>query len=366
MAPAPKSQGGRSFKAAQHLTMACSETAPRLCGRERVAELCRFLLQVVPLALAEPLVILRRPDVVGGDPLFAHVIHGASDLVRRGHQGLCGTKSSFQAPIEGAKRTVRAADRRRRHAAGWRGTVAMLHGAALEPCAAGEVMLGGHAQPGAAGCVIRPLAPIRADLAATHGLRQRSAEAVPGHEVHPGDAEDVRAGVDRRGVLAVRMGLATRWRGSPAGRGAAGPGSQRGGMTQRRVRSGRRTRGAGPWSNRTRPAPACRTKRGASRHVPVRARAISSAACVPREWRTAARGCGARAARDDGPENPPAGGARDIAAARATTGGASATGPVCMGRTCGARCARSWARWRSSVRSATQSASGRNEAASTP
>ena len=122
-----------------------------------------------------------------GDPIFEHVIHGAGDLVRGGHEGLCGTKSSFHAPIEGAQRTVRAADRLRGHAEGLRGTVAILDRAALEDLAAGDVIFGSQAQPGAEVFVIGPRAHVGADLC-EDGLRQGIAHAMHRHEVHTGDA----------------------------------------------------------------------------------------------------------------------------------------------------------------------------------
>ena len=100
----------------------------RACSRA----LPLFFANSASLELAETLIILRRPDVVVGDPLFEHVIDSTGDLVRCGHEGLCRTKSSFHAPREGAKRTMRAADRLGRHAESLCGTVAMLYGAALE------------------------------------------------------------------------------------------------------------------------------------------------------------------------------------------------------------------------------------------
>ena len=72
----------------------------RLHGRELVAELGGFFLQVVHLALTETLVILRSADIIVWDLVFAHVIYGAGDLVRRGHQGLSGAKPPLQAPVK--------------------------------------------------------------------------------------------------------------------------------------------------------------------------------------------------------------------------------------------------------------------------
>ena len=62
--------------------------------------------------------------------------------------------------------------------------------------------------------VIGPLAHVRADLG-EDGLGKGIADAVHGHEVHPGDAEDMGTGVDRRGILTVRVGLAPWGRGGP-------------------------------------------------------------------------------------------------------------------------------------------------------
>ena len=50
--------------------------------------------------------------------------------------------------------------------------------------------------------VIGPLAHVSTDLG-EDGLGKGIAEAVHGHEVHPGNPEDRGTGVDRRGILAV-------------------------------------------------------------------------------------------------------------------------------------------------------------------
>lgn len=168
------------------------------------------------LALAEALVILRGSDVVVWHPMFEHVIHGPGDLVCGGDQGLCGPKPSFQAPLERAKRAVRADDRLGGHAEGLRGTVAMLHGAALQHLATGEVIFGSQASPGAEVFVIRPLTHVGADRG-PYGLRKGIAHAVHGYEIHTSEAQDMGAGVPLRGILAVRVGLATRWYGGACG-----------------------------------------------------------------------------------------------------------------------------------------------------
>jgi hypothetical protein len=132
--------------------------------------------------------------------------------MRWGPQGLGGATPPLQAPGHGPQRAGGADDRRGCHAAGWGGTVAILHCAALEDRAAGAVILGRQAQPGAEVLVSGPLAHVRTDLG-SEGLRQGLAHAVDGHEVYTGDAQDMGAGVARRGLLAVRVGLATWGRG---------------------------------------------------------------------------------------------------------------------------------------------------------
>src|SRR4029077_2905577 len=136
-------------------------------------------------------------------PVFEHMIDGASDCVCRSHEGLCGTKASFHTPIKRAQRTVRAADRLRCHTEGLRGTVAILHGAALEDLATGDIILWREAQPRAKVLLIGPLAHIRANLGEDR-LRNGITDAVDGDEVDTRNTEDVRPRVDLRGVLTVR------------------------------------------------------------------------------------------------------------------------------------------------------------------
>lgn len=144
--------------------------------------------------------------------MLEHVLPGPGALVCRGHQGLGGAKPPLQAPVKGSKRAGAADDRLGRHAEGLCGTVTMLHGAALEHLATGDVMLGSEAQPRAEVLVIGPLAHVRADLG-SDGLRPGIAHAVHGHERHTGNAQEMSAGVPFGGILAVRVGLATRGRG---------------------------------------------------------------------------------------------------------------------------------------------------------
>ena len=108
--------GKRLVAVRKCLTLACSETPLQLYGRERVAELCRFLLQVLQLALAEALGICRRPNVVVGHPMFEQVIHGPRDFMGGRYQGLCGAKPSFEASIERAKGAMGARHRLGGHA----------------------------------------------------------------------------------------------------------------------------------------------------------------------------------------------------------------------------------------------------------
>ena len=163
-------------------------------------------MQVLQLTLAETFGIFGGTDVMIGDLVFEHVIDGTGDLMRRRHERLGWPKSPLQPSVEGPKRAVGTDDGLRRHAEGLGGTVAIFHGAALPYLAARDVMLGGEASPGAAVVVVWPLVHVGAHLR-QHGRRPGIADAVHGHEVHPGDAEDVRAGVDRRGILTLRVGL---------------------------------------------------------------------------------------------------------------------------------------------------------------
>src|SRR5215831_16439320 len=124
----------------------CSETALvtrcTVYGRQRVAELGGFLLQVLQLALAEPFVILGGTDVIVGDLIFEHVIDGTGYLMRRRHECLGWPKAPFQPSVEGPKRAVGTDDRLRRHTEGLGGAVAIFHRAALEDLAAGDVIFG--------------------------------------------------------------------------------------------------------------------------------------------------------------------------------------------------------------------------------
>jgi len=97
-----------------------------------------------------------------------------------------------------------------RHAEGVGGTVTGLHGAALQPLATGDGIVGGQTTPGTAGCLVRPLAPRGAD-GRENRLGDGGADPVDGHEVHARHPEEGRAGGVGRGVHAVRMGLAGRW-----------------------------------------------------------------------------------------------------------------------------------------------------------
>src|SRR5437870_1849914 len=94
-------------------------------------------------------VILCSTDVMVGDPVFEHVIHGTGNLMRRSHERLGWTQSPFQPSVEGPKRAVSTDDRLGSHAEGLGGTVAILHSAALQHLAASDVILGHEAKPGA-------------------------------------------------------------------------------------------------------------------------------------------------------------------------------------------------------------------------
>ena len=210
-----------------YLTMACSETALRLGGREGVAALCRFLWQGAHLTLTEPLGIRRLPDVVVRYPGREHVLDGASDLVGRGDQRWGRPKPAFHAPRECATRPGRAAHRLRRHAEGLGGTVAIVPRAALEHLATGEIILGRAAQAGAQGLRVGPLAPISAKLCEA-GLRDTSTDTVDGAEGDTRNTEERRPGVALRGGLTGRRGGATWWRGRPCRRGRWGRGLEAG------------------------------------------------------------------------------------------------------------------------------------------
>src|SRR6266568_2013367 len=93
--------------------------------------------------------------------------------------------------------------------------------------------------------------------------------------------------------------------------------------------------------------------------------AISCASFLQRSLRKAAQCCGARAPATmarmrRGPVAPV------ISRSACDNWLCICNSACCMWRTWGARCSRSWARWRNSVRSATRSAAGRHEAARFP
>jgi hypothetical protein len=61
-------------------------------------------------------------------------------------------------------------------------------------------------------CVIGPLAQVWTALGPNR-LGHRGTDAVLRHASHPGDPQEVRPGVPGRGVLTMRVGRATWWRG---------------------------------------------------------------------------------------------------------------------------------------------------------
>ena len=190
-------------------TMACSETALRLYGRERGAERGRFLLHVAHVALTDLWGLLCRPEGVILSSGLAQGIDGARALVGRGPQRLGRTKPPFEAPGERAKGTRRAAHRLRRHAEGLGGTVAMLEGATFQYFPPGDIIFRGESQPGAKVLRVRPLAPIRPKLG-HHGLGNRVTHSVHRHEITPRNPQEMRTGGALRGMLTVGVGFATR------------------------------------------------------------------------------------------------------------------------------------------------------------
>jgi hypothetical protein len=88
-------------------------------------------------------------------------------------------------------------------------------------------MLGRAASPGAKGLLVGPLAHIGANLS-EDGLRARITDPVDGTEVDPRNTEEMRTGVDLRGILTGRRGRVPWWRGSPWGHGRWGRGLEAG------------------------------------------------------------------------------------------------------------------------------------------
>jgi len=138
--------------------------------------------------------------------------------------------------------------------------------------------------------VRRPLAHSSAH-GGQHGRREGIAAAAHGPEIHPSDAQEMRLGVDLRGILAMRMRFMTRRGGTGD---VSGVGSKRGLMTEKvcAIWASHSLRWA--VSNSHRASACCKTNRCSSRQVPVSASAMSSPSFWQRSLRKAARVCGSR------------------------------------------------------------------------
>jgi len=189
----------------------------RLFRGQLETELGGLALEVGQLPLALLRLVALGADVVIGHPVLEHIVDRPRDLVGGGDEGLQGADLSLFATIERAKGRIRAGHGGSGLPEGLPGAIVGLEGARAEHLAAGNVVVGGQAEPGAEMPGGGEAGHIGADLA-DDGLGQAGADTLHGDQVDAGDAEELLAGGVGGLVLRFGAGFDGRQRGQVIGR----------------------------------------------------------------------------------------------------------------------------------------------------
>jgi len=189
----------------------------RLFRGQLEAEPGSLALEVGQLLLALLRLVALGADVVIGHPVLEHIVDRPRDLVGGGDEGLHGADLGPLATIERAKGRIRAGHGGGGLPEGLPGAIVGLEGARAQHLAAGDVVVGSEAEPGAEMLGGGEAGHIGADLA-DDGLGQAGADTLHGDQVDVGDAEELLAGGVSGLVLRLGAGFDGRQRGQVIGR----------------------------------------------------------------------------------------------------------------------------------------------------
>jgi len=137
-----------------------------------------------------------------GLPVLEHVVNDTGDFMGGGDGGRFGAEGSAFAAVVGAKGRLTFGAGLSGLAEGLAGAVVVFEGAGSEDLAAGDIVMGGQAEPGAEVFDGGELVHIGAGFGGD-GLGDGLTDAIDGDEVDAGEAEEVGADVEVGLVLGI-------------------------------------------------------------------------------------------------------------------------------------------------------------------